>query len=131
MARKPRYYILTETAERDFRAARHWSLSRWGKDLTRQYFTDLHQCAERIAQNPEQFSSFDHVSNTAELNVYPIREHYLVYLPISDKRIVIVAFIRQTRDVPDILNANGFMIQRQLKEILEKLNQNDIPGLKK
>jgi plasmid stabilization system protein ParE len=131
MARKPRYYILTETAEHDFRAARQWSLSRWGKKLTRQYFADLHQSAERIAQNPEQFSSLEHFSNTAELHVYPVREHYLIYLPISNKRIVIVALIRQTRDVPAILNANGFMIQRQLKEILDKLNRSEIPGLKR
>ncbi len=121
MAGMRRNYILTETAERDFRAARQWSLSRWGKELTRQYFTDLHECAESIAQNPEQFSSIEDVSYTAELNVYPIREHYPVYVPLRDKRIAIVALIRQTRDVPAILNANGFMIQRQLKEVLAKL----------
>lgn len=121
MAGTPRNYILTETAERDFQAARQWSLARWGKVLTRQYFTDLHECAESIVQNPEQFSSIEDVSCTAELNVYPVREHYLVYLPLRDKRIVIVALIRQTRDLPAILNANSFMIQRQLKEVLAKL----------
>lgn len=131
MAGKRRHYILTETAERDFRAARQWSLSRWGSELTRQYFTDLHECAESIAQNPERFSSMEHVSYTAELNVYPVREHYLVYIPVNGSLIVIIALVRQTRDVPAILNANGFMIQKQLKEIFEKLNQGAIPGLKK
>ena len=131
MARTRRHYILTETAERDFRAARQWSSSRWGKALTKQYFTDLHECAESIAQNVERFSSREHISGAAELSVYPIREHYLVYVPISNKRIVIVALIRQTRDVPAILQANGFRIQKQLKEIFEKLGQGAIPNLKK
>lgn len=131
MARKRWHYILTQTAEQDFRAARQWSMSRWGKALTVQYLTDVHERAESIAQNPERFPSKEHISNTAELNVYPIREHYLIYVPIRDKRIVIVALIRQTRDVPAILDANGFTIQRQLKETLEKLSRNDIPGLEK
>lgn len=121
MAGKPRRYILTETAERDFREARGWSLSRWGRALTKQYFTDLHECAERIARNSGRFAPVEHVPNTAELSVYPIREHYLVYVPISEQRIAIVALIRQTRDVPAILNANGFVIRRQLRKILAKL----------
>ena len=62
----------------------------------------------------------EHVPNTAELSVYPIREHYLVYVPIREKRIAIVALIRQIRDVPAILNANGLVIRRQLKKILAK-----------
>ncbi len=121
MTGKCRHYVLTETAERDFRAARQWSLSRWGKELTKQYFNDLHNCAESIARNPDQFSSIEHVPNAEELKVYPIREHYLVYVPVRDKCVAIVALIRQTRDVPGILNANGFIIQRQLKEVFAKL----------
>ena len=120
MAGKRRRYILTETAEQDFREARGWSLSRWGRKLTKQYFTDLHECAERIARNSGRFAPMERVPNTAELSVYPIREHYLVYVPIREKRIAIVALIRQTRDVPAILNANGFVIRRQLKKILAK-----------
>ncbi|MDM3872463.1 type II toxin-antitoxin system RelE/ParE family toxin [Porticoccus sp. W117] len=123
MARKQRHYVLTETAEHDFREVRLWSLSRWGRELTKQYFADLHEYAERIARNPERFAAMEHVSNTAELNVYPVREHYLVYIPVSGKGIVIVALIRQTRDVPTILNANGFMIRKQLREVFAALNQ--------
>ena len=126
MAWKRRHYILTETAERDFREARQWSLSRWGKELTKQYFTGLHESAESIAPIHDRFTSTEHVSDATELSIYPVREHYLVYVPISRNRIVIVALIRQTRDVPAILNANSFMIQRQLKEIFEKSEQGDL-----
>lgn len=130
MAGKPRHYILTETAERDFRDARRWSLSRWGAELTRQCFVDLHESAERFAWNLRRFASRGHAAAAMELSVYPVREHYLVYLPIDDSRIVIVALVRQTRDVPAILNANGFMIQRQLKAIFEGLQKGPIPEFK-
>lgn len=65
----------------------------------------------------------DQVSAAVELRIYPVREHYLVYVPIDSNRIAIVALIRQTRDVPEILNANSFMIQRQLKEITESIRK--------
>lgn len=118
-AGKQRRYILTETAEHDFREARQWSLSRWGKALTKQYFFDLHNCAGNLARNPGQSVSVEQIANMQELKICPVREHYLVYIPIRTDRIAIVALIRQTRDVPAILNANGFLIRRQLKEISE------------
>jgi len=132
VARKHKqHYILTKTAEHDFREARQWSLSRWGSELTKQYFTDLHKSAENIAQNYKRIASMEHVADATELSVHPVREHYLVYVPISGKRIVIVALIRQTRDVPTIIQASGFMIQRQLKESFKKLALGAIPNLKK
>ena len=128
MPGKHRHYILTATAERDFREARRWSLSRWGKELTRQYFIDLHEGAEALAQN---YSVVHQMADLSGLSVYPVREHYLVYVSIGNNRIVIVALIRQTRDVPAILNANGFKIRRQLKEIFDKLERGAIPTLAK
>lgn len=128
MPGKRRHYILTATAERDFREARRWSLSRWGKELTRQYFADLHNSAEDLARG---HSSRPQISDTSELGVYPVREHYLVYVPVSKNCVVIVALIRQTRDVPAILKANGFKIQRQLKGIFRALEQGTIPNLEK
>ena len=125
---KCRHYILTATAERDFREAKRWSLSRWGKELTAQYFADLHESAEGIAQS---HSMTLQIADTSELGIYPVREHYLVYVPIGKNNIVIVALIRQTRDVPAILKANGFQIQRQLKEVFERLEQGTIPNLVK
>lgn len=128
MPGKRRHYILTATAERDFWEARRWSLSRWGKELTKQYFTDLHESAKGIAQS---HSAMPQLTDASGLGIHPVREHYLVYVPISKKRIVIVALIRQTCDVPAILKANGFKIQRQLKEMFKKLEQGAIPNLAK
>ena len=123
MAGKQRRYILTETAESDFREARHWSLSRWGEELTRQYFSDLHECAERLSRNPGRSASMDQVPAEIELKIHPVREHYLVYVPINSNCIAIIALIRQTRDVPAILNANSFMINRQLREITQDIKE--------
>jgi len=126
--KKRRHYILTASAERDFREAQRWSLSRWGKELTEQYFSDLHESAEGIAQN---HSPIHQMANASELGIHPVREHYLVYVPISKNSIVIVALIRQTRDVPEILKTNGFKIRRQLKEIFKKLERGEIANLLK
>ncbi len=131
MPRKRRHYILTSTAERDFKEARQWSLSRWEKDLTKQYFADLHEGAEWIAQNHKSLMGKDYLTGTTGLGIYAVREHYIVYVPVSDTYIVIVALIRQSRDVPAILNANGFIIRRELKEIFSKLSEGKIPDVPK
>ncbi len=112
------YYTLTLTAEDDFRAARRWSNKRWGKELTQQYFKDLHKAAENAAKQPATISKKSHLTNIEELEIAVVREHYLVYVPSRDNHIIIVALLRQTQDVPAILEANSFIIQRDVKEAL-------------
>lgn len=131
MPGKGRHYLLTASAERDFREARRWSLSRWGPELTRQYFADLHAAAEDTAKNYRSLAKKEQLTGSSGLGIRAAREHYLVYVPIGDRNIVIVALIRQTRDVPAILNANSFLIRRQLAEIVEKLKRGSIPNLPK
>ena len=117
MSKSPKYYVLTETAVHDFREARIWSNKRWGQALTKQYFSDLHKGAEYIAQNNQNFPSRADLSGELDIGVYPVREHYMVYVPIKKDFVVIVALIRQTRDVPAILTANHYQIKRELKDI--------------
>lgn len=112
-----RHYALTLTAENDLREARAWSLNRWGSVLTAQYFADLHAGAEYIAANHHTLLQRDDLLQDTGLGIYPVREHYIVYVPVSKKRIVIVAFIRQGRDVPGILRKAGYRIRQELKEI--------------
>ena len=116
---KNKHYILTETAEQGFRHAKRWSLSRWGKTLTRRYYEDLHQGAEYIAANHKSLQKRDSLTGESGLGIHPVNEHFNVYVPTGDKEIVIVALIRQTRDVPNILKANQFIIQRELKDIIK------------
>jgi plasmid stabilization system protein ParE len=113
-------YLLTETAEADFRAARNWSRKRWGNAATKRYFEDLHHTANQIASSHLSLPNSSDLTNS-ELLVWPVREHYIVYLPIPNQTIIIVALIRQSRDVPSILAANLFYIERELKQL--KLNK--------
>jgi len=114
-------YILTATAARDFREARRWSVARWGKKRTKLYFQQLHDGAEYIVTHQRAIAPRDDLTGNTDLGVYPVGEHHLVYAPISDTQIVIVALFRQTRDVPAILKANSFRIRRQLIAALDKL----------
>jgi len=58
--------------------------------------------------------------------VYPVREHYIVYEPLADRFIAIVAVIRQGRDVPAILQKWSVPIRRELLEIRAKLERAEI-----
>jgi plasmid stabilization system protein ParE len=124
-----RRYTLTETAERDFREARRWSRSHWSPELTQQYFAALHAGAEDTVKNYRSLAQKDHLTGTCELAIRAVREHYIVYVPIGIRSIVIVALIRQTRDVPVILKANSFVIERQLHEIADSLKRGAIRNL--
>jgi plasmid stabilization system protein ParE len=112
-----RSYVLTETAVADFKAARDWSMKRWGKALTISYFQSLHDAAEALAKNQFALPSSAKITACSELLVWPVREHYLVYTPAQNQKIIIVSLIRQTRDVPAILAENRFFIERALKKI--------------
>lgn len=112
-----RSYILTKTAESDFRSARAWSINRWGKPITQQYFIDLHKGAESIAKNHFALTGSSDLTRSEQLLVWPVREHYIIYLPFKNQKIIIVALIRQSRDVPSILGKNRFIIERELKKI--------------
>ncbi len=120
MPQQPRHYCLTQAAERDFREARKWSVKRWGKEQTKQYFQDLHQSAERLGEQLVSVESITCVAEASTLMTFPVREHYIVYLPIAKQRIAIVALIRQTRDVPAILQANQFQITKALASLTKK-----------
>lgn len=121
MSKQRKSYVLTETAARDFREARRWSIARWGDKRTKSYFQQLHDGAEYIAKHQKATTPRNDLVGNMALGAYPVGEHYLVYAPLNDSRVVIVALIRQTRDVPAILEANSFQIRRQLAAALEEL----------
>jgi plasmid stabilization system protein ParE len=116
---KKRSYVLTKTAESDFRSARNWSLKRWGKSITQQYFKDLHEGAESIVKSHFALAGSSNLTSSEELLVWPVSEHYIIYIPLQNQKIIIVALIRQSRDVPSILGGNRFIIERELKNIKE------------
>ena len=121
-----RSYVLTVRAEVDLREARAWSRSRWGKELTSRYFEDLHEGAQYIADNHTSLGSRHQLAGGTSLFLYPVREHYIVYEPLTEKSIAVVAVIRQGRDIPTILQKWAAPIRRELVEIRRKIEHGEI-----
>jgi plasmid stabilization system protein ParE len=110
-------YILTPTARAQLREAKAWSLARWGQELTEQYFHDLEKAALHIAANHSRYAKRKELAGESGLCLYPVREHYIVYEPLTRKKIAIVAFIRQGRDIPALLSRHAVLFRRELEKI--------------
>lgn len=121
-----RRYFLTARAASDLREARAWSRARWGKELTNQYFDDLHKGAQFIAENQAALRERHDLAGGTTLLLYPVREHYIVYEPLDERHIVIVAVIRQGRDIPSILRKWAAPIRRELTDIRARLQRGEI-----
>jgi plasmid stabilization system protein ParE len=119
-------YVLTVRAEADLREARDWSRARWGKELTDRYFEDLHAGAQYIAQSHPALRHRHDLAGGSALFLYPVREHFIVYEPLDEGFIAIVAVIRQRRDVPAILQKWAAPIRRELVEIRGKIERGEI-----
>ena len=119
-------YFLTPGAVDDIREAGDWSLESWGKEKTVQYLTELHDKLEYIAANFKIFENnktSEDLSGGTGLLLYPSDKHYIVYVPINERSIVVAAVIRQGRDIPSILQKDGFTIRRELQEISERIER--------
>ncbi len=115
-----RSYILTQGAVDDIREIGDWSLERWGKERTVQYLKELHEKLEYVATNfktLENNKTHEDLSGNTGLMLYPANNHYIVFIPISEKSIAVAAVIRQERDIPSILQKDAFTIHRELQEI--------------
>jgi plasmid stabilization system protein ParE len=119
-------YVLTARAAADLSEARAWSRARWGKELTSRYFDDLHEGAQFIAENQSVLRRRQEYSGGSSLRVYPVREHYIVYEPLAERFIAVVAVIRQGRDIPAILQKWSAPIRRELIEIRSRSERGEI-----
>jgi plasmid stabilization system protein ParE len=119
-------YALTARAAADLTEARAWSRARWGKELTNRYFEDLHEGAQYIAENYASFRDRQDLAGGTALLLYPVREHYIVYEPLGPRFIVVVAVIRQGRDIPAILQKWAAPIRRELIEIRGQIERGEI-----
>lgn len=122
--------VLTARAVADLREARAWSQVRWGRELTHRYFQDLHESAQYIAGRHASFRDRHELAGGTSLLLYPVREHHLVYEPLTPGIIAIVAVIRQGRDIPAILQKWSMPIRKELIAIRGKIERGDIslPG---
>lgn len=123
-------YVLTLRAANDLREARAWSRARWGKSLTHRYFEDLHKGAQYVAENCHRLRARNELVGDTPLHVYPIREHYLVYEPLSSDVIAVVAVIRQGRDLSAILRKWAGSIRRELADVRSRIERGGIKILR-
>jgi len=47
-------------------------------------------------------------------------------MPVDDQKAIIVAVIRQSRDIPQILGKAAFMIQREVVEIKNRIKRDEL-----
>lgn len=87
--------------------------------MTRKYFEDLDAAASTLADNPTRYTSREELSGSTGLLLHPVREHFFVYEFLKDGRLVIVAVIRQGRDVSSILRRGAYVIRRELDQLRE------------
>lgn len=119
-------YILTKKAANDLRKAKNWSLARWNKALTQDYFHDLHKGAQYIAENYRSLKSREELTEDTGLFIYPVREHSIVYVPVGEKQIVIVSIVRQCRDIPSLLKKWKDRIREEIEEARERIKRGEI-----
>ena len=65
-------------------------------------------------------------NSATSLLVYPVREHYIVYEPLAERFIAVVAVIRQGREIPAILQKWSVPIRRELIEIRARVGRGEI-----
>ncbi len=116
-----KHYLLTLSAESDLQKAKQWSQARWGRELTQEYFSDLNRAAEYVAEHHENLCHREDLTGDTGLSIHPVREHYLIYMPVDKHYIIIVSVLRQSRNIPEILKKTAFMIQREIKTIQQGL----------
>ena len=87
---------------------------------------DLHAGAQFIAENHSALRRRQELSGGTRLLVYPVRELYIVYEPLAERFIAVVAVIRQGRDIPAILQKWSVPIRRELIEIRARVARGEI-----
>lgn len=117
---RAKHYVLTPTARQHLREARAWSRARWGEERTRAYFVALHEAADDLAKNYTRYRQREELAGGTGLRIYPVREHYFVYEPLGEGKIVIVAVLRQGRDIPTVLSKGKHVIMRELRAMRKK-----------
>jgi len=75
-------------------------------------------------------SARDELTAATARHVYPVPEHYIVYEPPGERFIVVVAVVRQGRDIPAIMRKWAVPIRRELTEIRVRIARREIslPG---
>lgn len=97
-------------------------MARWGERLTEEYFVALDEAAKDLAKNYKTYRQREELAGGTGLALYPVREHYLVYEPLTKNQIIVVAVLRQERDIANILKKGKHVIARELTALRKQRN---------
>jgi plasmid stabilization system protein ParE len=109
-------YFLSPTTIKRLRDHKKWSLAQFGHATTKKYFQDLDAGFEYIANNHKSLPTRKELTGQTTLCLYPIREHYAVYVPLHNG-VHIADILGQMQDIPTILQENAAAFQRELAQM--------------
>jgi len=124
-------YTLTEGARIDSDEIYAKSIKDFGIEQTKKYMAEFDKAAGFVAENHKRVPNRSHLTGETGLSLYPVNNHYLAYYPIADDHIVIVAVIKQVRDLPSRLNQHAERIAQQLSQAMDNIKtvHNTLPSL--
>ena len=126
-------YTLTKGAEADLDEIYRRSLERFGRDQTNTFMTALKKAAEFAADNHGKVPPRSQLTGESGLSLYPVHNHFIAYRPVADHHIVIIALLRQSRDIPAFVLAEAKRFRKDFAEIERKIKSGAlvIEGMKR
>jgi plasmid stabilization system protein ParE len=122
-------YTLTRRAEADLDELHEKSLEQFGRIQTNKFMADLKKAAEFAANNIGKVPTRAHLVGDSGLSLYPIHNHFIAYRPVTEDHIVIIAIVRQSRDIAALITAESDRFRADFSEIEQKI-KNGIIAIK-
>jgi len=119
-------YTLTTSAESDLRALQARSLELFGPIQTNRFIARLKKAAEFASTHIGKLSTRSHLVGDSGLSLYPVSNQFLVYRPVSDHHIVILAIVTQSRDIPALIAAKETTFQETFRVIEQSIKRGKI-----
>jgi plasmid stabilization system protein ParE len=123
-------YFLTQRAIHSLNDIRSYSITKFGRPTTRRYFEDLTKGFSYLASKDVSVAKRKDIAGDHCLQVYPIREHYAVYV-ITSVGVIILDVVLQSRDIPNFLNKNITLLRAELRGLEKSLLKRKPPSIRK
>lgn len=121
-----KYHTLTRQAENDLENITNYSLENWGNARTDKYLEAILEGSERIGKEHKMLQARCDLAADSGLLVYKIEKHYAVCYPVTETHVLIITYLGQRQDVPDILTKNSIAITREIAAFNDRLARAEI-----
>lgn len=93
-----RRFRLTSTAAAQFEKIGRDTAAKWGNDQARRYLIELRDGFETIAARHDRLPPKP--AGVGDLRLHRVNRHYVVFLPLTEEVVAIVAILHERMDVP-------------------------------